>query len=170
MNLVRNLALGLLLVGVITCVAVSAPPQQPAQNQPSPFGAYSAVPYANVASPQPAQLAKQYVDSKKEDEKRSIRKNLTDVLTQHFDQQVQAQQKELDDLEKQIATVRSVLKKRLEAKSTIIERRIEQLIQDAEGLGWNAPSSPHYGVGYPTSGYAPRKAGQPGMATAPKQN
>jgi hypothetical protein len=87
------------------------------------------------------QLAKQYVDSKKEDEKREIRKKLTDVLTQQFDQQIQEQQKELEDLEKQIASLKAVLTKRKEAKSTIVERRIEQLIQDAEGLGWNAPGS-----------------------------
>ena len=169
MNVVRNLALGLLLAGVITCGAVSAPPQQPAQNQPSALGLYYS-PYAtNVASP-PAHLAKQYVDSKKEDEKRSIRKELTDVLTQQFDQQVQKQQKELDDLEKQIANLRSVLKRRLEAKSTIIERHIEQLIQDAEGLGWNAPGNPHYGGGFypsPATGYG-RPAG-PGVAPTPKQ-
>jgi septal ring factor EnvC (AmiA/AmiB activator) len=164
MNVVRNLALGLLLASMITCVAVSAPPQQLAQNQPSPLGAYYSFPYANVASQQPAQLAKQYVDSKKEDEKRSIRKELTNVLTQQFDHQIQEQQKELDDLEKQIANLRSVLKKRLEAKSTIIDRRIEQLIQDAEGLGWNAPSSPHYGVGYPGGAYV--KPGQPSMTPA----
>ena len=32
------------------------------------------------------------------------------------------------------------------AKTSIVERRIEQLVQEAEGLGWNTPGSPRYVV------------------------
>jgi hypothetical protein len=135
MSVVNKLALGVLLAGVLTCVAISAPPQNqslaPVWYQHGPSDPYL----------ESSQLAKQFVDSKKEDEKRDIRKKLTDVLTQQFDQQIQQQQKELEDLEKEIANLRAVLKKRVDAKSAIVERRIEQLIQDAEGLGWNAPST-----------------------------
>jgi hypothetical protein len=136
MNLVNKLALALVLAGALACVAISAPPQ----NQPSGTPWWHGT--AFTPDQDPAHLAKQYVDSKKEDERREVRKKLTDVLTQQFDQQIQHQQKELEDLEKQIANLRSVLKKRVDAKSAIVERRIEQLLQDAEGLGWNAPGSP----------------------------
>ena len=76
----------------------------------------------------------------KEGEKTDIRKRLTEVLGNQFNQHMQAQQQELDDLEKKIAQLKAVLKKRLDAKSTIVERRADQLIQDAAGLGWNTPS------------------------------
>jgi hypothetical protein len=93
-------------------------------------------------------LAQQYVKAEKDDEKKEIRKKLTDVLGQQFNAQVQRQQKDLEDLEKQIASLRAVLKKRQDAKSTIVERRVEQLIQEAEGLGWTAPSTPHANTPY----------------------
>jgi hypothetical protein len=90
------------------------------------------------------------VEAKKEDERREIRKNLMEVLNQQFDVHIKQQQKELDDLEKQISKLKDVVKKRLDAKSTIVERRLEQLVQDAEGLGWNAPGGPHAAYQYST--------------------
>jgi hypothetical protein len=56
---------------------------------------------------------------------------------------MEQQQKELADLERQMAELQNLLKKRQKAKSEIIDRRMDQLIQDAEGLGWTAPGSPH---------------------------
>lgn len=146
MNVVRRSALVSVLAGALTCAAVSAQPQDQ-----SGFGfrtRYQATPVADPSNPyqsqsQSAQLAKQYVEAKKEEEKKEIRKHLTEVLSHQFDLHIQAQQKELEDLEKQIANLRTVLKKRLDAKTPIVERRLEQLIQEAEGLGWNAPGSPH---------------------------
>jgi hypothetical protein len=158
MKVVRKLALGLLLAAALAWMALSAS----AQSQPG-FPTANPAGYQNLfGQPNPhqwqsesAQLAKQYVDAKKEEDKTSIRKRLTETLGQQFDQHLQEQQKELDDLEKQIAHVKAVLKKRLDAKSTIVERRAEQLIQDAEGLGWNAPGGPQVGSGdywdYPRS-------------------
>ena len=165
MRTVRVLAIG--VVG-LTCAVAFA--QQPAATKTSsdnmiyqaPPDSWSRSPfYPTDSHGQSAQLAKQYVKTEKEDERRNIRKKLTDVLEQQFDARAKQQQKELEDLEKQIANLRALLEKRLKAKSTIIERRIEQLIQDAEGLGWNAPSSPH-----PRSDYrVPSADFQPG----PKQ-
>jgi hypothetical protein len=98
------------------------------------------------------QLAQQYVKAEGEEKKREIRKELADVLSQQFDLHIKQQQKEVDDLEKQIARLKSVLRKRLDAKSTIVERRLEQMVQDAEGLGWNAPGNPQSPFGnYPQS-------------------
>jgi uncharacterized protein YlxW (UPF0749 family) len=149
MIVVRKLALGLVLAGALTCAAVPAQSQTDAVRAPGNqhwfFG------YSRANEPNATQLAHQYVEAKKEDEKREIRKNLLEVLNKQFDQHIQQQQHELEDLEKQIAKLKEVLKKRLDAKSTIVERRLDQLIQDAEGLGWNAPSGPQAGFG---TGYA----------------
>jgi hypothetical protein len=92
------------------------------------------------------QLAKQYVKSEREEEKKEIRKKLIEVLAKQFDGQMKQQEKELTDLEKQIASLKSLLKKRQDAKATIIDRRMEQLIHEADGLGWSAPSTPQSGA------------------------
>jgi hypothetical protein len=145
MKVVRKWALGLLLAAALTCLALSASAQNPPQLVPgNQQGFWYAPQQANPYQLQTesAQLAKQYVEAK-EGEKSDIRKHLTEVLNHQFDQHIQEQQKELNELEKRLTHLKEVLRKRLDAKSTIVERHAEQLIQDAAGLGWNAPSSPH---------------------------
>ena len=54
------------------------------------------------------------------------------------------------ELEKQVAKLKAVLKRRKDVKENIVERRLEQLVQEADGLGWNAPggrSDLYWGVG-----------------------
>jgi uncharacterized protein HemX len=156
MNVVRNLVLGIGFAGALAGAAVFAQ-QEPARVGVVPVttsapaeavisagnGGFSG--YYVQRTPYgagDAQLAKDYVKAEKEDAKKEIRKKLTESLAKQFDQHLQQQQKELDDLEKQIATLKDVVKKRQAAKNEIVERRLEQLIRDAEGLGWNAPGSP----------------------------
>lgn len=88
-------------------------------------------------------LAKQYAKAEKDDEKKDIRKKLTDVLNEQFDLQMKQQQKELEDLEKQVADLKTMLKNRADAKSAIVDRRIDQLAEEAKGLGWSTPSGVH---------------------------
>jgi hypothetical protein len=122
-----------------------------------------------------AQLAQQYAKAEKEDEKKDLRKKLAEALEKQFDLHSQQQQKELDDLEKQIANLRAVWKKRQDAKTVIVNRRLEQLVQEAEGLGWNAPGSPARNLHYPSvagfgssSGFSPF-APAPTSTPAPKK-
>jgi hypothetical protein len=148
-----------LLALAVACACTAAVAQQPA-TPPVPAGLPATmVPQA----PQPGQapiyfgggkdqaqitkLAKQYVKAEKDDEKKEIRKKLSELLTKQFDLHVQQQQKELEDLEKQITTLRATLKKRSDAKASIVDRRVEQLILDAEGMGWNVPNTPRSGGG-----------------------
>jgi hypothetical protein len=178
MNTLRVVAWGLMLTAGLSCSAVSAqtgPPTTapapvftPAPNMFPPGYSYSFGIYQNTS--ESSQLAQQYVKATKEEEKRDIRKKLTDVLAKQFDQHVQKQQKELEDLEKQIADLRALVKKRQGAKEKIVERRIDQLVQEAEGLGWNAPGSPHPGVGYgaaPRTFYRSATSGTSGQAERP---
>jgi hypothetical protein len=85
---------------------------------------------------QATKLAHDYVKAEKEEAKRDIRKKLNEVLNQQFDAHLKQQKKELEELEKQLETLRSVLQKRQDAKEKIVERRFEQLVQEAAGLGW----------------------------------
>jgi hypothetical protein len=64
------------------------------------------------------------------------------LLAKQFDQHVQQQQKELENLEKQIASLRTVLRKRQDSKTAIVDRRVDQLLLEADGMGWNVPSTP----------------------------
>ena len=186
MSAVRVLILGCAVLGGLGWVAVSegqqpsltpAKPVAPPTTGPVTYGFPQGGSYARNLSQETVQLAQQYVKATKEDEKKEIRKKLTDVLSQQFDQRLQQQQKEVDDLEKQIASLKDVLKKRTAAKATIVERRIDQLVQEAEGLGWNNPSSPHgmnpfYGAGYGASsgsGNLFRSSGQSSTTPAPKK-
>ena len=89
------------------------------------------------------QLVQQYVKAEKEEDKKEIRKKLAEALGKQFEAHMKQQQDELAALEKQINDLKNIMKKRQEAKTTIIDRRMDQLIQDAEGLGWTAPGSPH---------------------------
>ena len=146
MKAVYSLALTVAAIGALA-VAVSA--QQPFPG-PAPAGGQGVSVFAmapnvwglHVAAQNKAnELAQQYVKAEKESERREIRQKLTEILNEVFDEHTKQQQKELDDLEKQLADLRAVIRKRSSAKATIVDRRIEQLIQDADGLGWNAPGN-----------------------------
>jgi hypothetical protein len=167
MKSVRTLTLGLLLVGATLCLTAAAqspaPEKRPAPASglpevvipvQNPYGGTSYVIQRGPAAGQASQLAREYVKAEKEGQKKVIRRKLNDVLGQQFDQQMQQQQKELEALEKQLDSLRTTLKNRREARDTIIERRADQLIHEAEGLGWNAP-------GPPRPYYGPAGAGAP---------
>jgi hypothetical protein len=160
MSAVRMFGVGLVAAGVIGLTLLSTAPPVAGQAQPkfpeqdtTPqevlFQAYPNPPgetqWLNVwqAQGNAAQLAKQYVKAEGEEKKHEIRAKLTTLLGQQFDTHAKQQQKELEDLEKQITRLRTLLRKRQDARTTIIERRIDQLVQEAEGLGWSAPSTIH---------------------------
>jgi hypothetical protein len=135
-------------------VTETAPAQELAAPVPvAPGAGYVAHPYQ--WQPEASQLAQQYIKAEKEEEKRQLRRKLTDVLTKQFDAHLEQQKKELEALEKQIERLRSTLDKRREAKDKIIERRIEQLVEEAEGLGWNTPNQPPAFYGVPNSNFYP---------------
>ena len=154
MKAVLTLVLALVVVGGLTLVAAAqpTPPAAPALPTPPPgvratpwsyafgHGGASYFTYSQFQS-QAAELARKLANAKDEDEKSRIREKLTEVLNQSFDEHMKQQQKELDQLEEQIRSLRALMKKRASNKNTIVERRIEQLIQDADGLGWNAPNA-----------------------------
>ena len=157
MKTVRMMTSGFLLTGAIACVTVyaQAPAPKLGQSDFVPFAEPTLGGYAAVAQPAPnvpefkwkglnvesRQLAQKYVKSGDEEEKTAMRKKLHDVVAREYDEHVKIQQAELESLEKKIAQLRGVAKKRADAKSTIVNQRIDQLLQEAQGLGWGAPGS-----------------------------
>jgi uncharacterized protein HemX len=153
----RNMVVAFGFLAALACTAAIA--QTPTPPMPAtapttagaPIAVYAPQQFGSFGSSkdqaQATKLAKQYAKAEKEDEKKEIRKKLSELLATQFDQHVKQQQKELEDLEKQIASVRTTLKKRADAKTSIVDRRAEQLILEAEGLGWSVPSTPRAGLG-----------------------
>jgi hypothetical protein len=144
MSVFRKVVLGSALALAMLCAVVFG--QQPNPTLAPPINDMpSNVPYQPLtlsnSSHETSQIAQKYVKAKGEEEKEKLRKQLQELVNKQFDMQMGRQQKELEVLEKQLAQLRSVLKKRQESKKDIIDRRIDQLILDAEGLGWTAPAS-----------------------------
>lgn len=90
-------------------------------------------------------LAQKYLKAENKAEKNKLEQDLLESLSKQFDQHMDQQKKELADLEKQIEDLKATLKKRQDAKDSIVKRRAEQLIHEAEGLGWNTPGGPPRG-------------------------
>jgi hypothetical protein len=172
MKAARVLAFVLVGIGAITGAVVfgqSPPPVQakrPANSAPTDLpGGYviqelaPGGPSFFAPQDQTAQLVDQYRKAEKEEDKKEIKKKLTDVLGQEFDAHMKHQQEELANLEKQINDLKALMKKRQDARTTIIDRHMDQLINDAEGLGWNAPGHPqHAGLWARPNPYYPRSA------------
>jgi hypothetical protein len=112
---------------------------------PAGFGQMTYWGPSGQQSAEAAQLAQQYGKATKPEEKQEIRKKLVAALETQFETNAKQQQAELEALEKQLAELKTLLKKRQDAKSTIIERRVEQMILDADGLGWAVPSGAYPG-------------------------
>jgi hypothetical protein len=165
MRTVRVLAPVAFAAGVLLFWAVGAPPAASGQPPPAVGGGGSGSPYqpapvlappANVFSYQGQnfwtltggahsnvhKLVQDYLKAEREDDKREVRRKLADELGQQFDEHAKQQQRELEDLEKQITKLRETLRKRSDAKAKIVDRRIDQLIEDSEGMGWTAPGTP----------------------------
>ncbi|HEY1377057.1 MAG TPA: hypothetical protein VGF55_09700 [Gemmataceae bacterium] len=97
--------------------------------------------WANHGDGQIAQLARQYSKAAKADEKADIRKKLSEALGRQFDDLAGRQQKELEALERRVADLRALLKRRHDARDQIIDRRLDQVLREAEGLGWGTHSA-----------------------------
>jgi hypothetical protein len=188
MNAVRSLLVGLLVVGGLSWTAAYAQPPSPAPGAPAALltppppadgnaiylrslsgsGGWSGSWAGHWGQQQQArELAQKLAETRSEDEKRDLRKKLTDVLGQQFDARMKQQQKELEDLEKQIAKLRDTLKRRQDNKEKIVDRHIDQMVEDAQGLGWSGPGTPHPFFGDEAAHFFSQPA-VPAMPTMPK--
>jgi hypothetical protein len=108
---------------------------------PSDKGAGKLVQADYELSRKSEQLAAQYGAAKEDDKKSQLRTQLREALEKQFELQEQRRQEELAQIEARLKSLRELMQKRKDARQTIIDRRLDQLLRDAEGLGWNAPSS-----------------------------
>lgn len=82
------------------------------------------------------ELLSQYAGSDDAAEQKKLKADLRQALAKQFDVQKQRRELELARIEERVRKLREQLKKRTDARETIVDRRLEQLVNDAEGLGW----------------------------------
>jgi len=92
------------------------------------------------------QLSAKYEAADKPEEQKRVKAELREVLTKQFNLQHQRRELELARIEERVQKLRDQIKKRNEARDSIIDRRLEQLINDAEGLGWSPGSAGTGGI------------------------
>jgi hypothetical protein len=103
-----------------------------------------------------------------EAEKAGIAQQLSEVISQQFDLRQQMRENELTALEEQVRRLRELHNKRTTQKDKIVKDRVEQLLRDADGLGWgndnaNLLQAPKPGM----SGMMGPSMGMPGMMGPP---
>jgi hypothetical protein len=84
-------------------------------------------------------LVAEYTRKEKDSEREAVKTKLADVLGKQFDAQQKRRDLELTRLEAQVKKLREVMKKRGDARQNIVNNRLDQLIREADGLGWAAP-------------------------------
>lgn len=84
---------------------------------------------------QSQELVKQFTKAKGE-EREKLKTKLTEALERQFDLRQKHHQEEIAALEAQINKLKELVQKRQDNRRDIVTRRFEQLVRDAEGLGW----------------------------------
>jgi hypothetical protein len=87
-----------------------------------------------------AKLVAEYAKTEEEAERAKLKTKLTDALSKQFDLQQKRRERELARVEAQLKKLRDLMKKRSDERKSIIEKRVDQLVRDAEGLGWSPPA------------------------------
>jgi hypothetical protein len=105
---------------------------------------------ANLAQ-QSQQLIDQYGAATDDADRAKLKEQLAQTLERQFDSQQKLRELEVSRIEARLKTLRELIAKRNESKRSIIVKRLDQLIGDAEGLGWSSPGA---GAG-PAIQYAP---------------
>jgi hypothetical protein len=80
-------------------------------------------------------LARQFGKADAE-QKEKLKTKLSETLSKQFDARQKRHEAEIAALEAQVKRLKDLVQKRQDNRREIINRRFEQLVRDAEGLGW----------------------------------
>ena len=83
-------------------------------------------------------LTSRFGESAEDADRQKAKAELAELLGKQFEVQQQIREEEVGQLEARVKKLRALIDKRKEARQTIIEKRLDQLLREAEGLGWNA--------------------------------
>lgn len=88
-------------------------------------------------SEQCASLAMDYANTTEEAARSVQLDNLTKLVAEQFEVRQGLHEKALADLDAQLKRLRAVHLQRAQQQDRIIQERVQQLLRDTEGLGWN---------------------------------
>lgn len=83
-------------------------------------------------------LERQLAATDDEKAKADLKEKLAAALEHQFDAQQKLRQLEISRIEARVQKLRGLVQKRTESRRKIIDNRLEQLLNDAEGLGWSS--------------------------------
>jgi hypothetical protein len=75
-------------------------------------------------------------NAESDDEKSEAREELKEALAEEFDEFLKHQSEELEQMEERLEKLRAQLEKRRDAKDDLVDRRLQMLVDEAEGMGW----------------------------------
>lgn len=93
-------------------------------------------------------LERQLADAENEKQRADLKEKLTSTLEKQFDTQQKLRELEVSRIEARVRKLRGMIQRRGDSRRKIIDNRLEQLLNDAEGLGWSSSSG---GPQYPPS-------------------
>lgn len=81
-------------------------------------------------------LSKELTSTDSDSKRSEIKSKLTEVLGKQFDTRQQRHKLEIENLEGQVKKLKDLVRRRQESRDEIINRRLDQVVRDSEGLGW----------------------------------
>jgi hypothetical protein len=91
-------------------------------------------------------LIRKYAETEDQQVREKAKTALREMLNNQFDLQNDRRELELKRVEERLAKLRDQLKKRSDARTQIVGQRLEQLVNEAEGLGWTSPTGGNSGL------------------------
>jgi hypothetical protein len=81
-------------------------------------------------------LVRQLGEAKSDAERKNIKAKLIQVLEKQFDRRQRRHEAEIEALEAQVKKLKDLVRARSENRREIVSRRSEQILREAQGLGW----------------------------------
>ena len=92
------------------------------------------------AEAEQGQLLAKYTQTTDAKERAEIKASLAKVLQNLFDLQLWQREREVSEVEARVKKLREAIDKRKAAKEAIVNTRLDQLLNEADGMGWVSPT------------------------------
>jgi len=115
---------------------------------------------ARKAEAEQEQLLAKYAQTTDQKQRAEIKASLAKVLERQFDLQLQQREREVSAIEARVKKLREMIDKRSKARQTIVTGRLDQLLNEMDGMGWAAPTGPSSRGGRLRSTFPQRSAGE----------
>jgi hypothetical protein len=95
---------------------------------------------AYQAETEQAQLLAKYAQTTDAKQKAEIKAGLAKVLQRQFDLQLQQREREVSEIEARVRNLREMIEKRKTARQSIVTNRLDQVLNELDGMGWVEPT------------------------------